>query len=189
MGTPGSGAAAAASAAAAKKKGSGIMASFFDLEVRVDRCTLECGSLVAIVGRLPLRCNGAATFCCYVSCCPPTAPHLCSHSLCPPAAQLPQPLPEGQLGGSARAHPDILRLLRQLLQQRPIWPAAALHEAVAAAGGTARSGSGGRYPVDDLLPKLCYKFRNGACGGGCGELVWIIGQAHIGRSGARVFTR
>ena len=78
------------------------------------------------------------------------------------AAQVPQPLPESQMGSSARTHPDILRLLRQLLQQCPVWPAAALHEAVAAAGGTARSGSGGRYPVDDLLPKLCYKFRNGA---------------------------
>lgn len=80
------------------------------------------------------------------------------------AAQVPQPLPDNQLGGAARAHPDILRLLRQLLQQRPVWPAAALHEAVAAAGGTARSGTGGRYPADDLLPKLCYKFRNGGWG-------------------------
>ncbi|PRW32690.1 General transcription factor 3C polypeptide 5 [Chlorella sorokiniana] len=102
----GGGTTAGAPASAAKKKASGIMASFFDLEV-------------------------------------------------------PQPLPEAQMGSSARAHPDILRLLRQLLQQRPVWPAAALHEAVAAAGGTARSGTGGRYPVDDLLPKLCYKFRNG----------------------------
>ena len=55
-----------------------------------------------------------------------------------------------------------MQILRQLLQQRPVWPAAALHEAVAAAGGG--SSSSGRYPVDDLLPKLCYKFRNGALG-------------------------
>jgi hypothetical protein len=35
-----------------------------------------------------------------------------------------------------------------------VWPPAALQEAL----GTADEG---RSPVDDLLPKLCYKFKNG----------------------------
>lgn len=108
-------------------------------------------------------------------CCLPPAdrPSALLPSLPCHAAQVPQPLPDNQLGGAARAHPDILRLLRQLLQQRPVWPAAALHEAVAAAGGTARSGTGGRYPADDLLPKLCYKFRNGGCLGRV-ELLTVV---------------
>ena len=77
-----------------------------------------------------------------------------------PPAQVPHPLPEASLAAAAAAHPHAMQTLQQLLQQRPVWPAAALHEAVAAAGGG--SSSSGRYPVDDLLPKLCYKFRNGA---------------------------
>lgn len=90
--------------------------------------------------------------------------------------QVPNSLPEASLAAAAAAHPEPMRLLKQLLQQRPVWPAAALHEAVAAAGGG--SSSSGRYAIDDLLPKLCYKFRNGECvervgwgeGGGWGQL-------------------
>ncbi len=51
-------------------------------------------------------------------------------------------------------HAELLRALRAALRRRPVWPPAALQEAL----GTADEG---RSPVDDLLPKLCYKFKNG----------------------------
>ncbi|KAL4424601.1 hypothetical protein ABPG77_009185 [Micractinium sp. CCAP 211/92] len=93
-----------AGSAAKRKPGTGVMASFFDLEV-------------------------------------------------------PQPLPEAAIAAAARHQGDALRLLRRLLQQRPVWPAAALQEAYAEAAGVPLAG--GRSGADDLLPKLCFKFRNG----------------------------
>lgn len=96
----------------------------------------------------------------------PSAAHrLHRHRLhAPPPPQVPQPLPEAAIAAAARQQGDALRLLRRLLQQRPVWPAAALQEAYAEAAGLPLVG--GRSGAEDLLPKLCYKFRNGERGQG-----------------------
>jgi len=82
---------------------------------------------------------------------------------CPPLhpthLQIPPVLPEAAVAAAAQACPSALPILRQLLQQRPVWPTAALHEAVAAAGYPVGTGGsigvvgGTKSPYDDLLPK------------------------------------
>jgi hypothetical protein len=59
----------------------------------------------------------------------------------------------------ATARPRLLSVLRALLARRAVWPPAALAEAVAAEEGEGGAGAG--RALDELLPKLCYKFRNG----------------------------
>ena len=74
------------------------------------------------------------------------------------------------MAAAARQHPEALSLLRSLLQQRAVWPDAALRDAVAPAqrGRGVSSVDGGRgssgissAALDELLHLLCYKFKNG----------------------------
>lgn len=53
----------------------------------------------------------------------------------------------------------LLAVLLGLLRRRPIWVAAALVEALPPPYAKAQA--------DELLPKLCYRFRNGGWTGGC----------------------
>lgn len=75
--------------------------------------------------------------------------------------EVPAVLPDAQLAAAEAAYPDLLRLLRQLLAQQPVWPAAALAEAAGAAAAAAGVAPPTQRALDDVLPRLCYKFRNG----------------------------
>ena len=88
---------------------------------------------------------------------PPTRPP------CPlaPDPQLPPPYPDATLAVWASRHAHELKVLRGLLAARPVWPPAALVEAAVAAGADALASGGGKLVVEELMPRLCYKFRNG----------------------------
>ncbi|PSC76789.1 general transcription factor 3C polypeptide 5 isoform X1 [Micractinium conductrix] len=75
--------------------------------------------------------------------------------------ELPPPYPDATLAVWASRHAHELKVLRGLLAARPVWPPAALVEAAVAAGADALASGGGKLVVEELMPRLCYKFRNG----------------------------